>query len=205
MVKPRLSELEKILNELILPFYAISRATPLPKKFGRNENDAEHSWGLALMACAIAPRISPKLDVGLICQFAVIHDLVEVYAGDTPNFASDAELLSKDDREHAALEKIEKDFSNLPWIAEIIRKYEKQDTPEAKFVRSLDKTLALMQEYASEGQIFHNYKITRNQFRSKIANVRNKASGHSTLFEYYLAAEQKLLDNPDFFYQADKK
>lgn len=201
MSKPTFSTLRRIVHELVVPFYAIERATPLPKHIGRQENDAEHSWGLALMACALAPQIDTRLDVGKVSQFAVVHDLLEVYAGDTSNFAPDAEKATKDAREHEALIKLKTEFKDLPWIIETVEAYENQLLPEAKFVRSLDKTLSLMQEYESEGQILQNFKITEEKFKTKLEQHRRKAKVYPEVFEYYEAAERALFDNPQFFYK----
>lgn len=205
MAKPSFATLLKIQQELILPFYAIERATPLPKQFGRHENDAEHSWGLALFACALAPEVDPDLDVGLVCQFAVVHDLVEVYAGDTPNFAADDIKADKDKREQAAFDQLINEFKQMTWIVGLVAKYEAQDSKEAHFVRSLDKTLSLMQEHASEGQIFQDFQISKESFRHVLSTHRKKAMIHDAAFEYYLEAERLLLDNPQFFHDPAKK
>lgn len=201
MSKPPFSVLKRVVHELILPFYAIERATPLPKHIGRQENDAEHSWGLALLACALAPQIDAKLDIGKISQFAVVHDLLEVYAGDTSNFGPDSEKATKEAREHEAFVKLKTDFKELPWIIETVAVYESQESPEAKFVRSLDKTLSLLQEYESEGQILQNFKITEEKFKTKLEQHKRKAMVYPEVFEYYEAAERSLLDNPHFFYK----
>lgn len=205
MPKPSFEVLLKIQQELILPFYAIERATPLPRQFRRHENDAEHSWGLALLATAIATEVDTSLDVGLVCQFAVVHDLVEVYAGDTPNFASDEMKAGKDEREAQALDQLKAEFKNVPWIVRLVTKYEAQDTPEAHFVRSLDKTLSLMQEHASEGKIFRDFKISRHEFKNVLETHRKKAMIHDAAFAYYQEAEKLLLDNPQYFHDHSKE
>src|SRR5690349_17611888 len=108
---------ELVLRELVLPFSLIERSVPLPVKGGyRNENNAEHSWTLALVASMLAPQLDPGLNVGKVCQYAVVHDLVEVYSGDTSIFGSQQEFQTQADRERKALEKIAKDFSHSPWL-----------------------------------------------------------------------------------------
>jgi len=205
MSKLPFSVLQRMVHELIQPFYGIERATPLPKQFGgRHENDAEHSWGLALFASALAPHIDEKLDVGLVCQFAVVHDLVEVYAGDTPNLASEKEKAGKEERERLALEKLKEEFQELPWIIKTVAEYEKQSSGEAQFVRSLDKTLSLLQEYESDGNIFRDFKVTIDQFELMLRQHKRKAMVHEGAFEYYLAAERLLLNNPHFFHSGHK-
>jgi 5'-deoxynucleotidase YfbR-like HD superfamily hydrolase len=139
------------------------------------------------------------LDVGLVCQFAVVHDLVEVYAGDTPNFATEKLRAAKDAREREALDKLKREFADLPWIIDTIVAYEEQSVPEAHFVRSLDKTLSLMQEHASDGQIFKDYKITQDTFLPALMQHRKKAMVHEGVFEYYEAAERAVLASPQLF------
>src|SRR5688572_11298710 len=103
--RPSFQDIEKVMRELVLPFSAIDRDISLSLPNGsRNENDAEHSWSLALVACMLAPHVDPKLDVGKVCQFAVVHDLTEIHAGDTSAFAPDDDHQTKEEREHQAFE-----------------------------------------------------------------------------------------------------
>ncbi|MEK7152377.1 MAG: HD domain-containing protein, partial [Patescibacteria group bacterium] len=118
MSRPTHTQIEYLLRTLVLPFYHIKRDMPLPIGERRRENDAEHSWSIAMLACSLAREIDPNLDVGKICQFAVAHDLVEVYAGDTSTFASEAKHASKAEREEKALQTITREFAHFPWIIE---------------------------------------------------------------------------------------
>src|SRR5438874_2443476 len=111
MPKPNFDEIRKFVRELVLPFYQLERDLSLPIQNHRNETDAEHSWSLALIAIALAPHIDPALDVNKACTFAIVHDLVEVYAGDTSVWAADEHHATKHGREVAALEQIKKRFS----------------------------------------------------------------------------------------------
>ena len=124
MAKPTLDDLLDLVKQIVIPFYQVKRHSPIRAEDGRYENDAEHSWSVALVAAALAPLIDPKLDVGKICQFAIVHDLVEVHAGDTSNFAGEAVKAGKDARENEALAKLEKDLTALPWIPTTIKEYE---------------------------------------------------------------------------------
>src|SRR5689334_1200740 len=115
--KPTFKDVERILREIILPFYNIERAIPLPFVEPRRwENDAEHSWSVALVACTLAPHVDPSLDVGKVSQFAIVHDLAEVYAGDTNVFGSEDNHRTKEERERDAIKKIEREFAHLPWL-----------------------------------------------------------------------------------------
>jgi len=105
----------------------------------RRENDAEHSWQLALMAIVLSEHASPAVDVLHVVKMLLIHDLVEIDAGDT--FAFDqAAALTQREREETAAGRI---FGLLPSdMAEEIRavweEFELQATPEARFAKSMD-------------------------------------------------------------------
>lgn len=72
------------LGDLTVRFANVHRSTLYPD--GHYENDAEHSFHLALSATEIAASYHPELDVGLVSQFSIVHDLAEIYAGDVPSY-----------------------------------------------------------------------------------------------------------------------
>jgi 5'-deoxynucleotidase YfbR-like HD superfamily hydrolase len=129
------------LADLAMRLGAVNRATLYPDGVTA-ESDTDHTVMLALMACAAAsahPEL--RLDIGLVCQFAVVHDLPEAWAGDTDSFftAATGHAPGKAEREAAAIKRIEKDCTDWPWLADMIRRYERQKEPEARFVRYMDK------------------------------------------------------------------
>jgi 5'-deoxynucleotidase YfbR-like HD superfamily hydrolase len=204
MSKPTVSDLEFLAKEVVLAFYQVKRHVPLRFEPGRRENDAEHSWSLALFACALAPHIDKKLDVGKICQYATVHDLVEVYAGDTSNFASAEKKATKEQRERLALERLRQELTAFPWIVEAATDYEEQQTPESNYVRSVDKLLPLLFDYMEEGLFYHENKITIEQWKEHLQKHRQKAGVHAGAFEYYDQLWNLLLANPHFFYDPMK-
>ncbi len=130
------------LGEFMMKFATVYRATYLNRKFDK-ESDADHTAMLAVMACAIAQKFHPEYDLGKVAQYALVHDLVEVYAGDTNtiNFNT-IDKAAKDKAEAKALEQIENKFGKtFPWIHETIRKYELLDEPESRFIKTLDKCM----------------------------------------------------------------
>jgi 5'-deoxynucleotidase YfbR-like HD superfamily hydrolase len=201
MAQPSVDDLQMLFRDIVLPFYQIDRATPLRFAPGTYENDAEHSWSLALMACALAPHIDKSLDVGRIAEFATVHDLVEVYAGDTSNFGNESDKASKDKREHAALRKIQTKLTAFPWISETIEQYEMQISEEAKFVKSVDKLITLLIDYLEGGLFYKENRITVAQWKRVLQKHREKASKHSGAFKYYDELWNLLLANPHFFHQ----
>ena len=131
------------LGRLALAFGRIDRTAVYHMDGVTPESDADHTVMLGWLACALAARCFPTLDVGLVAQFALVHDAPEVYAGDTPTLRIDAAgRAAKAAREHAAVTRLWTQFAGrLPWFPEAITAYEAQVLPEARFVRGLDKVL----------------------------------------------------------------
>ena len=204
MLKPSVNDLDFLAKEIVLAFYQVRRSTPLRFEKGRWENDAEHSWSLALIASALAPHIDKKLDIGKVCQYATVHDLVEVYAGDTSSFASKELKASKDEREHKALKELQQKLTAFPWIAETITAYEEQSDHEARFVKSVDKLVPLLFDYIEEGEFYHEHKITLEEWKEHMKKHREKAQIHPGAFEYYDQMWNRLLANPHFFHDSTK-
>lgn len=198
--RPTHNDIENLLRSLVLPFYHVTRDMPLPLGERRWENDAEHSWSLAFLACSLAPQIDPTLDTGKICQFATVHDIVEIYANDTSVFASETELASKAEREEKALEKIATDFSHFPWIVQTVEAYERKDTDEAKFVYALDKYIAVAYDYIDEGKLFKERKVTLKEYNASLAPHRTKAHTHHEVGYYYDEVRSLLDSHPEYFH-----
>lgn len=141
------------LANLSLAFGRVDRATCHPDGT-TPESDTDHTVMLGLVACAFAERFAPGLDRGMVAQFALVHDLVEAYAGDTPTayIMSDADHAGKEEREALALARIREEFDvELPWIGETIDAYESLATPEARFVKVMDKSLPKITNILNRG------------------------------------------------------
>jgi putative hydrolase of HD superfamily len=107
---------------------------------GNRENDAEHSFHLALSAAELAADYYPELDLGLVTQFCLVHDLPEIYSGDVWTIGISEENRSiKELAEKDANGKLMKELP--PHISQILSRYEKQQEPEARFVRFVDKLM----------------------------------------------------------------
>ena len=126
------------IGEITVKFAGVERATYYPG--ARPENDVEHSFHLAMSAIEMAATYHPELNSGLIAEFCLVHDLPEVYAGDIPTFNITPEArIAKEAAEAEATEKLLKELP--PHIAQLLRRYEEQAEPEARFVRFIDKLL----------------------------------------------------------------
>lgn len=199
--KPTFSDIEQLLLGLALPFYQIERDLPLPIQNHRDENDAEHSWSLAMAVCALAPEIDPALNVGQCCMLAVVHDMVEVFAGDTSVWAPVEDHATKHDREAKALEIIKQKFPAFPTLGKLIEEYEAKKTPEAIFVWALDKFMALLALYEDEGYYYRHYEKTMTQFKKQFAAHRQKAHAHPIVGEYYEELVTAFFSHPEYFHQ----
>jgi len=200
MKKPTNDDVKKLIEEIVIPFSLIERDMSIPMENGhRQENDAEHSWSIALVACTLAPHIDPTLDIGLVSQYALVHDLVEIYASDVSIWADDKTLAQKDENERKALEVIKQKYSHFPWLTQTIEAYEKQDSNEALYVRSIDKYVPLIIRFLEDGRYFKERGITKEIFDRAIQTPRLKAHGHKAAAEYYEMMLKLYEEHPEQF------
>ena len=148
----------------------------------RKENDAEHAWHMAIMAWLLADYANEKIDVAKVMIMVLIHDLVEIDAGDTYAY-DEAAKQSQAERELAAADRI---FGLLPEDAgvklrAIWEEFEAWETPEAKFARALDNFQPLMLNNATDGisWVEHGVKLSQVLRRNGRANL-----GSEELWEY---------------------
>lgn len=127
------------LGSVATRFARVERAPRYPD--GRRETDVEHSYLLGIAAIELAALLYPTtLNTGRVAEFCLVHDLPEVYAGDTPTFRITAEeRLHKEAAEQAATQRLMAELP--PHTAMLIRAYQVQEEPEARFVRLVDKVL----------------------------------------------------------------
>lgn len=131
------------LGHLALAFGRIDRTAVYHPDGVTPESDTDHTVMLGWLGPALAHRCFPQLDVGLVAQFALVHDAPEVLAGDTPTLRIDDDgRRAKAACEAAAVVELGRRFGvSLPWFPETVAAYEEQVLPEARFVRGLDKCL----------------------------------------------------------------
>lgn len=133
------------LGGLMMAFGKVFRVTYLDTQ-GTKESDTDHTTMLAVIACAVADSLKLNLDLGKVAQYALIHDLVEVYAGDvnTIDF-NNTDHKAKEQNEAKALGQLKKEFGKtFPWIHKTIEAYEKLDDPEARYIKTLDKIMPVL-------------------------------------------------------------
>lgn len=142
----------------------------------RRENSAEHSWHLAAMAPLLAEYAPEKLDLARVMTMLVVHDVVEIDAGDT--FAFDkAGAVDQHERESRAAGRL---FGLLPADqADELRgcwdEFEARNTPEARFAVALDRFQALLMNRGNHGGTWKIHGITREEVLERMAPIREGA------------------------------
>ena len=154
----------------------------------RKENDGEHSWHLALMAVLLSEYSNEKVDLITVITMVLIHDIVEIDAGDT--YAYDAVgNQSKREREVKAADRI---FNILPEdqakkFRQLWEEFEAYETPEAKFAHVCDNVQPLMLNDATDGLAWREHDVKKSQVLQR--NSRT-GEGSQVMMEYI----NKILD-----------
>lgn len=131
---------------------------------GRRENDSEHAWHMAIMAYLFKEYSNEPVDISKVMLMCLIHDIVEIDAGDTYAY-DDAGLKTQKAREDAAKERI---FSLLPdeqkeELVKLFDEFEEYETPESKFAHAMDNLQPLMLNNSNGGGDWKEHKVTAEQ------------------------------------------
>ena len=148
-------EIDKVKNIFRQTYLADAR---------RKENDAEHSWHIALMAYLLQEYAEKPVDVSKVMLMVLIHDLVEIDAGDTYAY-DDAGAETKRAREEAAADRI---FGLLPedqgkYFRELWEEFEAYESPEGKYAHLLDNFQPLLLNDASGGLSWQEHQVKKSQ------------------------------------------
>jgi len=146
----------------------------------RHENDAEHSWHLALYAITLAEYADEEIDISKVIKLVLAHDLVEVYAGDTYIYDEEGKKTQEKREKEAAIRL----FSLLPddqthYFHSLIDEFNSKKTPEARFAGALDRLQPLLHNYYSSGKSWQEHDIAAEDVRTVNASV---ADGSKTLW-----------------------
>lgn len=164
----------------------------------RRENDAEHAWHLAVMALVLAEYANEPIDLSRVVKMLLVHDIVEIDAGDTFIY-DDADPHEKAQREQKAAHRI---FGLLPpdqrqEFLSLWQEFEERSTPDARFAAALDRLQPLLANYHTQGSTWKEHGITKAQV---IARNRHMHEGSETLWQY---AEALITDAVAKGYLAD--
>ncbi len=145
----------------------------------RAENDVEHSYQVAMMAWFLSEQFNLSLSKEKLFKYGLAHDLVEVYAGDTPAFLKNHvnSHETKKEREAQALLKIKNDFGYFDDLIKSIESYEEMKDDESVFIYELDKIIPPLNAYLDDGFGWNKFSITLEEIceekRKKVKNVKD--------------------------------
>ena len=148
----------------------------------RKENDAEHAWHMAIMTILLSEYANEEIDVLKTVTMLLIHDIVEIDAGDTYAYDEEAKKTQKE-REQKAAERI---FGLLPpdqgeKFKKIWEEFEARQTKEARFARTMDNLQPVMLNDATDGKAWVEHGVHLEQIMKR---NQNTAEGSETLWEY---------------------
>lgn len=154
----------------------IIRRSPLTDN-SRFENSAEHSWHLAIMAILLNEHAKEQVDISKVIKMVLIHDIVEIDAGDTYCYDEQAHH-DKEEREQKAADRL---FTLLPQEqAEEFRKvwdeFELRKSAEARFAAALDRLQPLLLNYHSGGTSWKDHNITKQQVIQRNSPIKDSSS-----------------------------
>ncbi|RYD98343.1 MAG: HD domain-containing protein [Sphingobacteriales bacterium] len=156
----------------------------------RNENDAEHSWHLALMALILAEHANEPVDMLKVVKMLLIHDLVEIDAGDTFIYDTQKDHTNTDEERLAA----QRIFGMLPKeqaaeLTGIWEEFEAGNSAEAKFARAMDRLEPLLQNSSNQGGTWKEFDVPYSRVHHKKKVIKE---GSETIWNY---AENLLNEN----------
>ncbi|PKM52381.1 MAG: hydrolase [Firmicutes bacterium HGW-Firmicutes-7] len=155
----------------------------------RRENDSEHSWHLALMAFVLCEHAKNEIDVLKVIKMVLIHDIVEIDAGDT--YAYDEK--GNEDKYMREVQAAERIFSLLPEdqaqeMRGLWEEFEVRETNEAKFAAALDRVQPIILNYMSEGKAWIDHGISRGQVEKRNEHTKE---GSMALWDYVVEIMDK--------------
>ena len=148
---------------------------------GRNENDAEHAWHMAIMAYLLREYSNEPVDITRVMLMCLIHDVVEIDAGDTYAYDEEGKKTQKA-REEAAKERI---YSLLPEdqkeeLAAIFDEFEESKTPESKFAHAMDNLQPVMLNNSNDGGDWREHGVSAKQVYGRQSRTKE---GSEKLYE----------------------
>ncbi len=148
----------------------------------RKENSAEHSWHLALMAILLNEHSNESIDLFHVLKMLLIHDIVEIDAGDTFCY-DETEDLDRMEREHKAANRI---FALLPEkqaeeFHDLWNEFEERITAEARFAAALDRLMPLLHNYYTQGKSWQEHGVTSERVLARNSHIND---GSKTLWYF---------------------
>lgn len=157
----------------------------------RRENDAEHSWHIATMALFLEKYSKEKIDVNKVIKMLLVHDLVEIFAGDTFAFDENANTY-KSDKELAAMEKLKAhlEISESKMLEDLWLEFESKKTAEAIYANAMDRLQPLISNiYAENGGTWKEGNVRLEQVLKRASTIKDF---NEEIYDYIY---EKIMDN----------
>lgn len=153
----------------------------------RREDDAQHSWHISLMAMVLSEYTNEKVDLLKVIKMLLIHDLVEIYAGDT--FCYDE--IGNGDKRERELEAAEKIFGMLEEdkameLRALWDEFEEIETVESKFATSMDRLQPMLSNYYNNGGTWKKFDISQSDIFKRISPVKESSDELWEFVEYLI-------------------
>jgi len=162
MDESRLQQQIRFLLEMDKLKAVLRRTSPVGME--RMENSAEHSWHVALMAIVLAEHAAEKIDVCRVIKMMLVHDVIEIDAGDTYIY----DVKGNEDKAAREREAADRIFGLLPSeqaaeLDQLWSEFEERKTAEARFARGLDRLMPMLHNYHNQGKAWRKHGITSKQ------------------------------------------
>lgn len=156
---------------------SIKRQITLPCDQNRQENSAEHSWHVALMASTLAHYAEKPIDIARVIRMILIHDVVEIDAGDLFAFNDASEHDAQAKKELDAAKRI---FGLLPppyseTLLSLWLEFEEAQTPDAEFAKAMDRVLPVFQNMQNQGGSWNKHAVTRDKIEQRNLHLKHCA------------------------------
>lgn len=156
---------------------SILRATTLVDG-SRRENSGEHSWHVALYALVLAGHAAPEVNINRVIRMLLLHDIVEIDAGDNPIHAPTSNPEAQSAAEQDAADRL---FGILPAAQRLEFRalwdeFEAAETPDAQFAKAMDRVQPLQANLATDGRQWRKYDVTAEQVRRRVGAPVNRAA-----------------------------
>lgn len=186
-----LREIQRLIND----FAAVERSHYLPGT-DRRESDIHHSYSVALLALYIHDHLKLSLNMEKVFMYALVHDLVEVYAGDVNSYANENARAGKKKAEADSLLRLKTEYAHtFPRLMTMLEIYESKGDPEAQFVWIVDKVQALVQGKEDDYRPFYEQGITSDDVRR--VHGANKSRAYEPVKDYYSDILEEFLKEYD--------
>lgn len=188
------------LQNLLIQFAMMNRLIYLPQVIqkDRPETNTEHSYSLAMTAWYLC-ALHPHLNKDKVIKYALVHDLVELYAGDEQSVGRTKQAeVAKQKREHKALLKLKKEWHDFSDMTEYIAGYENKIDNESKFVYALDKLMTVLLNMLDDGNSWKRYNFTQQDI---FLNAEERIKVSTEVYELWLEYKKQLEDQQTLFYK----